>query len=369
MDLNRLQVSLTKHGAHKIALLLHKYPKDDVLGKVAGAEPGINIDRTQAARNLSVDRRGVVPTFWDLARTLGSDTVDALVLLGIVFSHHKIIRAMSVGRTQHYIGAIERGVVLNGKAFTNFAHTLDELGFSPMHTANRVEYDLRQMFSLSDLAPLALELLKLKLIAAGWRQNTDAVSEMIKHGFHEAVAVSEAEFRNWLLFGISRRQYNRPDGDFFSGADEVPTRSFEFRAGHIPRMTGTISRQIPTDDTEASLAHNQIQTVLYEWLVREFGKDAVGTEVQTGLGTSIDVVTRVGDKCTFYEIKIADSLRACVRQALPQLMEYAYWRCSDKLAERLVIVGTYEVTPEVDAYLQFLRQRFLLPIHYQQFVC
>lgn len=37
---SRLNVSLTKHGAHKVALLLRKYGKDDVLDHAEGKERG-----------------------------------------------------------------------------------------------------------------------------------------------------------------------------------------------------------------------------------------------------------------------------------------------------------------------------------------
>jgi hypothetical protein len=37
LKLSRLNVSLTKHGAHKVALLLRKYGKDEVLGRAIEA--------------------------------------------------------------------------------------------------------------------------------------------------------------------------------------------------------------------------------------------------------------------------------------------------------------------------------------------
>jgi len=368
MDLSRLQVSLTKHGAHKIALLLRKYPRNEVLDKVWHSHEGINIDRTQAEKNLSVDASGSVPALWDKVRPLGDHAIDALVLLAIIFSHHELMRAMATGRAQPYRGTIERGAVLDGKAYTNFAHTLEELGFSPLHTPDRVKYDLRPLFSVAHLNPLALDLLKVKLRTAGWRQTTDAVDEMVGHRFHETLAISEGRFRNWLGPGVARgRLGDAEDEAFFTGTDEAPTRGFEFRAGHNPRKTGTVPRRGSTEDRKASLLHNEIQTALHDVLAKKYGEDAVGTEVPTGLGTSIDVVVHVEGQCTFYEIKIADTLRACIRQALPQLMEYAYWRCSDTLAGRLVIVGTFEKTEEADAYLRFLRRRFRLPIYYRRF--
>jgi hypothetical protein len=39
----------------------------------------------------------------------------------------------------------------------------------------------------------------------------------------------------------------------------------------------------------------------------------------------MDVVVRLGIRYWFYEIKTALSARACIREALAQLLEYSYW--------------------------------------------
>jgi hypothetical protein len=368
MDLSKLKVSNTKHGAHKLAILLRKFPAEEVLDHVYDTALGIDINDVQVKKHLSVDSRGKAPALWNTARTLGDEAIDALVLVAIIFSHHEHIRAMAAGRSGPFRGTVIRGDILKlTKAYTNFAGTLDVLGFSPLHTQNEVQYDLRPMFAIDGLGPLALDLLKRKLRTAGWNETSDAIDEMVAHRFHDSLAISESQFRSWLTAGTARSTLGDPkDEAFFTGADEAPTRDFEFRAGHTPRKTGTVSRRATPEERKASLLHNEIQTALYKHLVKEHGEDAVGTEVPTGLGTSIDVVVRANGECTFYEIKIADTLRACIRQALPQLMEYAYWRCSD-LSQRLVIVGTFAKTPEADAYLKYLRRRFQLPVYYVRF--
>lgn len=368
MDLRKLNVSLTKHGAHKIALLLRDHPKDKVIAQVQGSRPGINIDPGQAKKNMSFDSKGKAPALWDKVRDLGHEAIDALVLIAIVFSHHKLMLAMAAGSTGPFRGTVIRGGVIDGKVYTNFAHTLDELGFSPLHTGDEVRYNLKPLFAIEGLSSLALDLLKRKLKVAGWTGANDAIGEMVEHDFHKALAISEGQFRSWLKSGVPRGTLGESkDEEFFTGADEAPTREFKFRAGHSPRKTGTVPLRAPTEDRRAELLHNEVQTALYKTLVTKHGADAVGTEVATGFGTAIDVVVQLDSQCIFYEIKIADTLRACIRQALPQLMEYAYWRCSDALAQQLVIVGTFAITAEVEAYLKYLRQRFGLPVHYRQF--
>jgi len=45
--LKKLIVSLTKHGAHKIAFLLQKFDKDDILNHLKGDYMDIHIDSAQ----------------------------------------------------------------------------------------------------------------------------------------------------------------------------------------------------------------------------------------------------------------------------------------------------------------------------------
>ena len=98
----------------------------------------------------------------------------------------------------------------------------------------------------------------------------------------------------------------------------------------------------------------------------KIGAPNVGTEVNTGSGTAVDLVTQKGGVTTFYEIKTGASVRASIRQAIPQLLEYAYWPNSTR-ADKLVIVSHLPITKAAEKYLDFLRGKFALPIIYQQF--
>jgi hypothetical protein len=73
------------------------------------------------------------------------------------------------------------------------------------------------------------------------------------------------------------------------------------------------------------LEHNTMQRALYDLLKLEFGKNHVGCENFTCLGTRIDLVVKQDDKYRFYEIKTDLSPRVCLRQAIGQLLEYAFF--------------------------------------------
>jgi len=365
-------VSLTKHGAHKIAALLNKYDKDEVLDHLSDSELGINIELAQAKKTLCASSKGLVPTIWNKARQRGSETVNALVLLGIIYSHHKLISVMRDSRGKRpYSGRIVRGKHISGKAYSNLANNIEELGYSTEHSRNHIDYDLHKIFQIPGLNKLAIELIGLKLETAGWNKKNSIADESIAHGLHEALSVSEAHFNKWLSTGAMGETNDSPEApevlDYFVNADDKELfEQFQFKSGHNPKKIGTVPVKPSKNESTADLVHNEIQTSLYAKLVHEYGKDNVGTEISTGQGTSIDIVVKTKTFCWFYEIKTADSVKACIRQALPQLLEYAYWHGNDDRADRLIIVSSLPITKGAETYLSFLREKFCLQVHYEQ---
>lgn len=366
-DLRKLTVSLTKHGAYKVATLLKKYPKDQVLQHLRGKEPGVSIDLAQAKKTLSVTSSGVVPEVWAKAQRQGSEAVDALVLTAIIFSHHQLISAMQQSDEKSpFCGVVRRDKVIGGKAYTNLANNIEELGYSTEHSDQHVAFNLQRLFSIKGLNALALKLFELKLRSAGWNAKNSIEDECVKLHFHEVFSISENQFRDWLSLGAPG-QHPLEDVEFFVSATDAPTSgTFEFRAGHNEKKTGAIDVANAKESKKASLIHNEIQNSLYALLSAEYGKECVGTEVPTGHGTSIDVVVRTEKFCWFYEIKTAASVKACIRQALPQLLEYAYWPGVAGRATRLIVVSTRAITKQADQYLAYMRKTFGIEIYYSE---
>ena len=156
------------------------------------------------------------------------------------------------------------------------------------------------------------------------------------------------------------------DRHFFNDETEGPTATkFTFAPGHTDREVGGFQKS-GSAEYEANRLHNDIQNRLYRHLVGKLGENCVGTEISTGNGTLIDVVTEHGGMTTFFEIKTSPSVRTNIRQALPQLLEYAFW-ASEERADKLVIVSHLKLTPDAARYLQILQTKFHVPIAYQQF--
>jgi len=322
---------------------------------------------------LSASRSGIVPELWDEARKRGSETLDALVLLAIIFSHHLLIDALRNSSNRvGFAGTVTRAQFGDEKAYTNLAHTIEMLGYSTEHSKDHVRYDFHRLFQIAGLNKLFSELLDLKLTTAGWNKKNSIIEEATGLGLHEVLSIDKKQFAIWLTTGslpaepLEFAAIENPE--FFSVADDdAPLGKFEFRPGHNEKKTGVVVSGASKEPRRATLLHNQIQNQLYDQLVATYGDGCVGTEVPTGDGTAIDLVVRTSKFCWFYEIKTASSVKACIRQAIPQLLEYAYWQGDSGRADKLIIVSPKKTTPQATAYLEFLRDRFKFNIHYEQF--
>jgi hypothetical protein len=139
---------------------------------------------------------------------------------------------------------------------------------------------------------------------------------------------------------------------------------FAFHAGRSVKASSTVATQVQRQ-IDIALRHNELQEALYRRLASQYGEENVGTENPSGVGMRIDVVVRRGQEFWFYEIKTADSPRACLREAVGQLLEYAFWP-GGQCATRLVVVGERAINNEASEYLHRLKAQFSLPIEYEQ---
>lgn len=158
-----------------------------------------------------------------------------------------------------------------------------------------------------------------------------------------------------------------------SGGRESPevaqSRSaFSFRAGCSLNRPAATTASLAERELDISLRHNLLQAVLTRRLIAQFGTTNVADEHASGFGTKIDVVLRrAADEFWYYEIKTARSPRACLREAMGQIMEYAYWPGAQEAA-RLIICGESALDDEGVTYLRRLNEQFRLPLAYEQIV-
>jgi hypothetical protein len=128
------------------------------------------------------------------------------------------------------------------------------------------------------------------------------------------------------------------------------------RRSEVDRKRAAIS------GTGYSPHHVRLQNAMFDYLVKLYGNDAVGYE-----DSFVDLSLTEGDQMTFYEIKIAPTPKKCIRDAFGQLLEYAMYP-NAKRADRFVVVGDGNPTPDDKDYLTHLRNTFNIPIYYSRWI-
>lgn len=366
IDLNKLNVSLTKHGAHKIAELIQKFDIEEVLNHVDDRNLGIHIDLAQARKNLSFSRSGIIPEYWKEIKKHGDIFINHCVLFTIIFSHYKFILAMQRSKGRFGIGLIKRDEILRGKEYTNFACIFRELGFSENHNTKYFEYNFSTVFNEKSYSAFIKRIINDKLNFAGKEYPEVLIDVCIENNFNYIFGLNQQEFRKWIASGETAVQSPNVDLDYDFEEDQ-DINDFTFEQGHLKRSTDKIEMRIKEKNIKVTNLHDEIQDELYDELIEIYGKNCVGSENDTGFGVRIDLVVKEENNFTFYEIKTDNSLRKCIRSAFSQLMEYTYWPDQSR-SNKLIIVSPNEIYENAKKYLQHLRKKFNIPLYYQQYI-
>jgi hypothetical protein len=139
------------------------------------------------------------------------------------------------------------------------------------------------------------------------------------------------------------------------------------RSGPDLIRSGGSQRRIKPALVELPGMHQKVQTALTQDLRKKYPGHYIKHEVPIRhQNTFIDVVREQPDgQRIFYEVKVLSSLRACIREALGQLLEYAHWP-SKRRAKELVIVSYYKVDKAATNYLIKLSEIYGLQLKYLQ---
>ena len=143
------------------------------------------------------------------------------------------------------------------------------------------------------------------------------------------------------------------------------SNTFIFKPGHNPGKNKTVTKS-KGGKKDKSLFHNEMQTKIFLLLEANYKKGNVGTENDLGYQTKVDIVVKDKNGFVFYEIKTSQTAKAAIREAIGQILEYAFWP-DKKYAKKLVIIAPPTPTSDAKIYIKRLRKEFSLPIYYQQF--
>ncbi len=112
---------------------------------------------------------------------------------------------------------------------------------------------------------------------------------------------------------------------------------------------------------ECNPEHAHMQARLFAELKQEFPAAKIVLEKDF-----IDVSVRTNTELILYEIKSDLEPRVVIRQALGQILEYAFHpHRAQKLPVRLIIVGRCRLSPTERLYIETLHQQFSLPLEYR----
>jgi hypothetical protein len=119
-------------------------------------------------------------------------------------------------------------------------------------------------------------------------------------------------------------------------------------------------------EIEVDLRHNALQTELVHVLEGKFPKEHIHTEFNVAGSDRVDVAIETDEGCLFCEIKIAPHARAALRQAVGQLIEYAYWPAESRVT-RWWVVSEPRPTADEITYLKAIREKYGVSLYYQWF--
>jgi hypothetical protein len=153
-----------------------------------------------------------------------------------------------------------------------------------------------------------------------------------------------------------------PDSHHFGGGPAHDVLRLE--AGVEQKTTGWIAANQQARILNVFLRHNEIQNRL-KIKLKEEGLALVTLEAKIGQ-RSIDLVSKHGEDLWFWEIKTAGSVRQCLREAIGQLLEYAFWPGATQPA-KVVVVGEQPPTTESATYVAKLNEHLPVQLEYRQF--
>lgn len=204
--LQELKVSLTKNGYFKVAEIIKRHPRGEILDNLWGTHEGINLDRAQILKMLSGDEATEeLPQVWDDVKALGPQAIEALTFISIIYSHVTLIEGFKESIVSEMRGVLKRNFFDN-KVFTNLVDTMTkmELG-NKVHGADEFSFSLKPIFKEMAIGPLAKDILTRKLKKTGWNEPATAdifrrgfYEQCIFFGFHKVFGISQQQFEDWL---------------------------------------------------------------------------------------------------------------------------------------------------------------------------
>ena len=145
-------------------------------------------------------------------------------------------------------------------------------------------------------------------------------------------------------------------------ADYKTPKHIQFVPG-LNLKSGNTERVNARETIVVKNLHDELKEKLYLQLSKKYGANNVGTEVSIGL-KKIDLVVKHLEPYDLYEVKTNQDVRICIREAIGQIIDYAFFECKDRIG-KMFIIGPNQISKEAVEYLENIRLKHNLPIYYQ----
>lgn len=181
---------------------------------------------------------------------------------------------------------------------------------------------------------------------------------------------------NWISVDPPQKILNTKEAipaAYYKLLDKIKEPHLELPFGEDPDFTPghTLRKERSTAyygqrNSEINRSEDKMLNNVYEHLVKIYGYKNVKTERPIGIGSRVDIAVKDASGEIFFELKTSNSIKTCIREALSQLIEYAYYPDMER-AKKLIIVSQNPITKQAKDYLSKIRGQFRIPIYYKQY--
>jgi hypothetical protein len=159
---------------------------------------------------------------------------------------------------------------------------------------------------------------------------------------------------NDIVRGRSRNMY------LLVPADDKLRKQWRRHSKTTPTSFGSVTRK-GTPGSVYDPIHPHLQDDLFRLLKGRYGIGNVDCEKDY-----VDITVKDGNKTILIEIKTYPTPLAAIREAIGQLLEYAYYHGpqTGTVADELIVIAPGEINKRVEEYIHHLRTAFKIPISY-----
>jgi hypothetical protein len=144
----------------------------------------------------------------------------------------------------------------------------------------------------------------------------------------------------------------------------VTAAPFKFRPGCTAKQSSAVASQAQRE-LDMNLRHNDLQEALYRRLADQCGGENIGTELPSSVSTSIDVVVCQETVSGFTKPRLCTHRAPAFAKLSDNCLSIPFG-LGPKRQPGLIVVGETALDEEGAEYLRTLRERFSLPLEYEQ---